>query len=321
MDSMKAVRIHAYGGHEVLAYEDAPVPAIEPDEVLIRVAATSVNPFDWAVRNGYVAEYYAYTFPLILGLDVSGVVEEAGSMVRSLKPGDAVYTRAHPGKNGGYAEYIAVPASLVARKPQSLDHLQAASVPHVAVSAWRALFDTADLQAGQTVLIHGAAGGVGTMAVQLAKHQGARVIGTASANNLDYVKSLGADQVIDYNTTRFEDVVKDVDQVLDLVGDMGSGTLQRSWQVLKPGGMLASLVQFPSPETAAQHGVRSAMVAAEVCDTQTLEKIARLIDDGQLRTLVSSVYPLAEIVQAHSLSESRHLRGKIVLQVANGKAS
>lgn len=316
MESMKAVRIHAYGDREVLAYEDTPCPEYGPDEVLIRILATSVNPFDWAARNGYMTNYYPYDFPTVLGLDVAGVVEAVGSEVQAFEPGDEVYGRANPARNGAYAEYIAIPASQMAHKPQSIDHLQAAGVPHVAVSAWRALFDVADLKAGQTVLIHGAAGGVGSMAVQLAKIHGARVIGTASANNLEFLRSIGADEVIDYNATRFEDLVKDVDLVLDLVGDMGDNTQTRSWQVLKKGGLLASLVQYPSPETAAAHGVRGAMVTADECSTQLLTEIGRLIDAGQIQPVISTISPLEDVRQAHERSESRHVRGKIVLQVA-----
>lgn len=314
---MKAVRIHTYGSREVLSYEEAPKPEIGEDEVLIRVAATSVNPFDWAARNGYVTDYYSYTFPHILGLDVAGVVEAVGTSVRELSVGDAVYARAHPARNGAYAEYISMPASQVAKIPQSLDLVQAAAVPHAASTAWRALIDTAELQPGQTVLIHGAAGGVGSFSVQLAKHIGARVIGTSSANNLEFLRDLGADEVIDYNATRFEDVVKDVDLVLDLVGDMGDNTQQRSWQVIKPGGMLASPAQFPSPESAAAYGVRGVFVSAEVVDSQTLKEIGRLIDEGVLRPVVSTVHPIADIQRAHEQSESRHVRGKIVVQIAD----
>jgi NADPH:quinone reductase-like Zn-dependent oxidoreductase len=205
----------------------------------------------------------------------------------------------------------------VAPKPKSLDLIQSAAIPQVAVSAWQALIDTANLTAGQTVLIHGAAGGVGSFAVQLAKRRGAQVIGTSSAYNQDYLRSLGADETIDYNATRFEEVVRDVDLVLDLVGDNGDNTQQRSWQVIKPGGMLASLVQFPSPESAAAHGVRGAFVAAEICDAGVLAEVGKMIDSGQIRPIVSTLYPLEEIKKAHEKSESRHLQGKIVLQVTD----
>ena len=317
MATMNAVRIHEYGGHEVLKYEEAPCPEVGEDEVLIRVIATTVNPFDWAARSGYLTSFYTYTFPHILGLDVAGVVEAVGSNVQGFSAGDAVYARAHPAKNGAYAGYIAVPASAAALKPDSLDFIQAAAVPHSAFSAWYALLDVAGLKAAQTVLIHAAAGGVGTFAVQLAKYHGARVIGTCSANNLDFLSDLGADEVIDYNDTRFEDVAQDVDVVLDLVGDMGDNTQTRSWGVLKPGGMLASLVQFPSPEAAAEHGVRSSFVNADACNGKYLTEIGALIDAGHLHPVVSTVLPLTEISQAHAQSESRHVRGKLVLQVGD----
>jgi NADPH:quinone reductase-like Zn-dependent oxidoreductase len=167
------------------------------------------------------------------------------------------------------------------------------------------------------VLIHGAAGGVGSFAVQLAKSRGAQVVGTSSAYNQDYLRSLGADETIDYNATRFEEAVRDVDLVLDLIGDNGDNTQQRSWQVIKPGGMLASLVQFPSPETAAAHGVQGAFVAAEICDAGVLAEVGKMIDNGQIRPIVSTLYPLEEIKKAHEKSESRHLQGKIVLQIAD----
>jgi NADPH:quinone reductase-like Zn-dependent oxidoreductase len=317
MQSMKAVRIHNYGAREALVYEDAPMPEVGEGEVLVRVAASSVNPFDCAARSGYVVDYYPYTFPLTLGLDVSGVIESRSSSANGFQPGDAVYGRANPAKNGAYAEFISLPVSQIARKPHTLDFLQAASVPHVAASAWQALINNAAISAGQTVLIHGAAGGVGTFAVQFAKAHGATVIGTASASHLGYVKSLGADEVIDHNATRFEDVVHDVDVVLDLVGDMGDNTQSRSWKVIKPGGILVSLVQFPSPQTAAEHGVRAAFASADSCDTQFLNEVARLIDAGKLHPSVSAVHPLKDTRLAHEQSEGRHVRGKIVLQVAD----
>lgn len=317
MTTMNAVRIHQYGGREVLTFEEAPAPEVAKDEVLVRVVATSVNPFDWAARNGYVAGYYTYTFPHILGLDVSGVVEAIGSDVKEFSVGDAVYARSNPAKNGAYATYIALPASAVAKKPKSLDFIQAAAVPHAAFSAWQSLVNVANISAGQRILIHAAAGGVGTFAVQLAKLRGAYVIGTSSTQNVDFLRSLGADEVIDYTTTRFEDVVHEVDVVLDLVGDMGDGTQQRSWKVLKPGGILLSMVQFPSPETAAEHGVRSSFVTADECDGKILSEFGALIDAGKLTPVVSRTFSLKDTQEAHALSETRHVRGKIVLQVSD----
>jgi NADPH:quinone reductase-like Zn-dependent oxidoreductase len=242
MTTMKAVRIHTYGGRDVLTYEDAPCPAVGEDDVVIRVHAAAVNPIDWVVRAGYVVAWFNHTLPLILGWDVSGVIEATGSGVTSFAVGDAVFARTDLNRNGAYAEYIAVRASEVVSKPHSLDHVEAAAVPHAALAAWKSLIDTAGLTSGQSVLIHRAAGGVGTFAVQLAKWRGAHVIGTASARNLDLLRQLGVDEAIDYNVTRFEDVVDNVDVVFDT---MGGDVQERCWPVLKPGGMLVSIFEPP----------------------------------------------------------------------------
>ena len=310
---MKAVRIHAYGGPEVLTYEDAPRPTAGDGEVLIRVHATTVNGFDSAARAGYLTGYFTYTLPAILGLDVSGVVEEVGSGVTSFAPGDAVFARADPARNGAYAEYIAVAVSEVAAKPPSLDHNQAAALAQTGVTARLALDELANLAKGQTILIHAAAGGVGHMAVQLAKLRGAKVIGTSSIH-LDFLKELGVDEAIDYDATAFEKVVKDVDVVLDL---MGGDTQERSWAVLKPGGLLLSPVQFPSPETAAKHGVRAQMVAANPPVGEALKEIASLAEAGQIKPVISSILPLQEIRKAHEMYEGKHTKGKIVLQIVD----
>jgi NADPH:quinone reductase-like Zn-dependent oxidoreductase len=308
---MKAVNIHDYGGLDVLYYEDAPRPTPSTGEVLIRVHATSVNPFDCAVRAGYMSAYFNYTFPLILGTDVSGTVEEVGEGVTDISPGDLVYTRAGVYRDGAYAEYVLALAADVAVKPKSLDHIHSAAMPHVTLTAWQGLIEFADLSPGQTVLIHAAAGGVGHIAVQLAKWRGAKVIGTASMN-LPVLKELGVDQAIDYSKTAFEDVVSDVDVVLDL---MGGETQQRSWKVLKPGGILVSSVQPPSQDTALAHGVRQRMIDTAPPIRRVLTEVADLVDDGQLKPIVSTVLPLHEIQKAHEMIEGRHTKGKLVLQV------
>lgn len=310
--TMKAVRIHTYGGPEVLAYEEAPRPEAGENEVLIKVAAAGVNPVDWKVREGYLAAWINHSLPLILGWDVSGVVQEVGPGVSNLTPGEAVYTRADLGRDGAYAEYIAVNADHVVPTPRSLDMVQAAAIPHAALAAWQALFDIAGLTGGQTVLIHGAAGGVGHFAVQLARWRGARVIGTSSEQNLDFQRQLGVDEAIDYTATRFDEVVRDADVVRDTIG---GEVLERCWKVLKTGGILVSLVEAPSEETAQAHGVRQAFAGA-AADGKTLSEIAALVDAGQVKPFVSTVLPLAEVAQAHALSQSMHTRGKIVLQVA-----
>ena len=312
MSMMKAVRISNYGGIDALAYENAPRPIPGEGEVLIRVSSTSANPFDCAVRAGYMSNYFHYSLPLILGTDVSGVIEETGLNVTSFEPGDEVYARAGVTRDGSYAEYVVVPVLDVAFKPKSLDNDYSAALPTVTLTAWQALFEHANLTAGQSVLIHGAAGGVGHVAVQLAKLRGARVIGTASGN-IDLLHELNIDQVIDYTTTRFEDVVDHVDVVLDTVG---GDTQERSWRVLKPGGMLVSTVQAPSQESAIAYGVRAAMVFSPPPIGKVLTEVAGLVDTGKIKPYVSSVFSLEEVRKVHTMIEGRHTKGKIILQVA-----
>ena len=313
MASMKAVRIHGYGGVDVLNYEDAPRPTPGPGEVLIRVHATTVNPFDCAARAGYMDSWFHYTFPLIMGTDISGVIEEVGEGVTGFASGDAVYGRTGVFRDGANAEYAVAFASDVAMKPASLDHIHSAALPHVTLTAWQGLYELANLSAGQTVLIHAAAGGVGHIAIQLAKLRGAKVIGTASTH-LGFIKELGVDEAIDYTTTAFEDVVKDVDVVLDL---MGGDTQERSWKVLKSGGILVSTLQPPSEETAAAHGVRTGFIMSAPPIAQTLTEVAKMVAAGQIKPVVSNILPIQEIRKAHELIEAKHTHGKLVLQVQN----
>jgi len=309
MQSMKAIRIHSFGGAEVLVYEDAPKPEPGEGEVLIRVHAAAINPIDWKIRSGFVKK--DLPMPFILGWDASGEVVASGMGVTEFKPGDAVYTMLGM-KAGAYAEYVTAPASLIALKPQSVDHIHAAAVPLVSLTAWQALFDLAGLQQGQRLLLHRAAGGLGSMAVQLAKAKGAYVIGTASSRNADFLRQLGVDEVIDYQSTRFEDVVSDVDVVFDTIG---GDTQERSFGVLKKGGFLVSAVSPPSEEMTAAHGVRGAKVFAKP-NAARLEEVAALIDAGLVKPIVEKVLPLEEVRFGHELSQSGHTRGKIVLQVA-----
>jgi NADPH:quinone reductase-like Zn-dependent oxidoreductase len=308
---MNAVKIDGYGSAEVLQYGDMPRPDPGAGEVLIRAQATSVNPFDCAVRAGYLAGWYPYTFPLVLGLDVAGVVAEVGEGVTRFSPGDAVYARTDPSRNGTYAEYVLARVEEVAISPKSLSPIQAGAMPHVALTAW-ALVEAADLSAGQTVCIHGAAGGVGHLAVQFARLCGARVIGTASQKNLDFLNELGVDEAIDYPAIPFESKVHDVEAVFDTVG---GETQQRSWGILKPGGILLSIVEPPSAETAASYGVRQGFVGAAQSGGALLQKFAEMVDAGQLKVTVSTVLPLSEIQRAHMLVEGRHTRGKLALEI------
>src|ERR1700757_2215884 len=240
--TMKAIRIHNYGGPEVLKYENAPRPIPQASELLIRVHAAGVNPIDWKVREGHMKDFWPHKFPLILGWDLSGVVEELGRGVSRFKISDEVYSLPDPTRDGAYADYIVVCESELALKPNSLHHIRAAAVPLAALTAWQSLFDTAQLQPGQRVVIHAGSGGVGHFAVQLAKWKGAYVFATASTRNQDLLRQLGVDEPIDYSQQRFEDVARNIDIVLDTIGDE---TQARSWSVLKKGGVLVSLVQPP----------------------------------------------------------------------------
>lgn len=310
---MNAVRIHAYGGPEVLLYEDAPRPVVADDEVLIRVHAAGVNPVDWKVREGHLGGMLNHVLPLIPGWDVSGTVAEYGPKVMTLQTGDEVFAYCNLARNGAYAEYVAVKATEVAYKPDSLDHVQAAAVPLAALTAWQALFDLAELSAGQKVLIHAAAGGVGHFAVQLARWRGAHVIGTASGKNRRFLEEIGAHEVIDYTVTDFADAVSDVDVVLDT---LSGATRDRSWPVLKKGGILVTtLPPPPAEETAAQFGVRAAFVFVQP-NANELGEIAALIDSGHVRPHIDRVLPLEKVSEAHNLSQSGHASGKIVLKVA-----
>jgi NADPH:quinone reductase-like Zn-dependent oxidoreductase len=311
MATMKAVRIHEYGGPEVLKYEDAPRPNPAPDEILIRVHAAGVNPVDWKVRAGFAKDRLKYKMPFIPGWDVSGVVEAAGASAKRLKVGDEVYGRPDIARDGSYAEYIAVRESEAALKPKSIDYVTAAAIPLAALTAWQALFDGAKLSAGQTVLIHGAAGGVGSFAVQFAKLKGARVIGTASKKNHEFLRSLGADEVIDYNTTKFEDAVHDVDAVFDTIT---GETADRSWQVIKKGGAYVSILAPPSQEKAAAHGVRAVHTFVQL-NLDELNEISKLVDAGKVKVIIEKVLPLAEARAAQESNATGHTRGKIVLRV------
>lgn len=307
---MKAIRIHQYGGPEVLAQVEMQRPTPGPDEVLIKVEAASVNPFDWKVRSGYMKDFLPLIFPATLGWDVSGTVEEVGADVTGFTRGDEVYARLEAG--GGYAEYVVGKETIVARKPRTLDHVHAAAVPTAGLTAWQALFEVAQLRPGQKVLIHAASGGVGNFAVQFAKAKGAYTIGTASSRNQALLRELGVDKTVDYQKTHFEDAVRDVDVVLDTIG---GETQERSFKVLKKGGILVSIVEPPSQELAAKYGVR-AMFYSSHASSSDLSEIAKLIDSGNVTPVVETVLPLAEARRAHELSQSGHARGKIVLKAA-----
>jgi NADPH:quinone reductase-like Zn-dependent oxidoreductase len=307
---MRAVRFHDYGAPSVLMVEDVARPEPKEGEVLLRVRAAGVNAIDWKFRAGYLKDFMPLELPHILGYDVAGTVEEVGAGVSDFAPGDDVFGRGA----GTYADYAIAPVATLARKPAGISFEEAATLGIGGVTAWAALFDTAKLQPGQRLLVQGGAGGVGSLAVQLAHWKGAQVIATTSTGNMDHVRSLGADEVIDYTKTKFDDVVHDVDVVLDTIG--GEVT-DRSWNVLKPGGMLVVVAGMPEPEKAAAHGVRTSGVQAPQVTRPVLEELVRLVESGALAPQVRQVFPLSEAAGAHAAAETGHGRGRIVLQVSS----
>lgn len=310
MTKMKAVCIHSFGGPEVLKLESVDVPQPKEDEVLIKVHAASVNPVDYKIRAGQYPPVKEQQLPKVLGRDVSGTIERCGRAVRDLKEGDAVYAMLEGG-SGGYAEYVSIKASLCSPKPQSLDYPEAAAIPLAGLTAWQGLFDEGNLHAGQRVLIHGGAGGVGHLAIQFAKAKGATVCTTVSSQDVEFVRSLGADEIVDYKTERFEDRVHDVDLVFDLVaGDMQ----ERSWAVLKDGGTMVSTLAKPSEAKAREHHARATNYVAHPDGTE-LAEIRSLIDSGQVKPCVLATYPLDHAAEAQQRLEREHPHGKVVLQV------
>lgn len=316
-DMMRAVVQDGFGGPEVLRVRQVPRPEPLPTEVLVRVHAAGVNPVDWKTRAGSGMAGVLGQPPFVLGWDVSGVVEAVGFGVTTLKAGDEVYGMPwFPRAAGGYAEYVTAPARQFARKPATVGHEEAAAVPLAALTAWQALVDTAELRAGQRVLIHAAAGGVGHFAVQFAEHLGAHVLATASGGRHAWLKELGADEVIDYTTVRFEDVARDVDVVIDLVGDIHDRTSMRSLEVLRPDGLLVAIPAGVSPEladAARARGVRVTPFLVEP-DGAALTRIAELIDAAEVVVEVEDVFPLEQAALAHTRGENGRTRGKLVLR-------
>jgi len=308
---MKAIVIHEYGGPEVLKYEDVPRPEPKENEALVRVIAAGVNPVDALIRTGKYAKFFGTTLPLIPGYDIAGIVEKTGAKITKLKAGDSIYAYVLWG--GGYAEYAVATEGEATAKPKSLNYIEAAAVPLVALTAWQALIDTAKLSAGQTVLIHGGSGGVGSMAIQIAKARGAKVIATASTSNQELLKQLGADVAIDYTKTKFEDVAKDVDVVLDSVG---KDTLARSYGVVRKGGIIATLVAEPDQAELDKHGIRGAAISVKP-NASELAEITKLIEEKKIKPVVSQVLPLTEAVKAQEQAATHHTRGKIVLKIAD----
>jgi len=315
--TMKAYRVHEFGGPDVIRAEEIERPTPGADEVLVKVHAAGVGPWDGWIRSGHSA--LPQPLPLTLGSDISGTVEAVGENVQSFKPGVAVYGVTNPRFIGAYADYAIASAGMIALKPKTIDDIEAASIPVIAITAKQALFDQAGLKQGNTVLIHGAAGNVGAYAVQLARKAGLKVIATGSAGDIEEIKSLGADQVIDHRASRFEDQVSEVDAVIDLVG---GETQTRSFAVLKRGGKLISAVSKPDQELASKHDVTASFFLVAV-STAELDEIAAMVDGGFLKTNVGTVLPLSEAIEAHEMLEGKKARnkGKIILNVLSGQVA
>lgn len=308
---MRAVRIHQYGGTETLQLEQIEIPKIDADDILIKVKAAAINPVDWKIREGHLQDFIPYQLPVTLGWDVAGIVTEVGAEVSDFKVGDEVFSRPDISRDGSYADYIAVKANEAVLKSAKLDFAQAAALPLAGITAWQCLVDVGQLQAGQRVLIHAGAGGVGHLAIQIAKAKGATVIATASAANLSLLTQFGADQAVDYTQAPLSEQIEAVDLVIDT---MGGEVQNNSWPLLKAGGMLVSVVQPPSEETAKAHNVNAAFVFIQP-SSRILRELNLLVEADQLTPLIEHRFPLEQIAAAHQQSESGRTRGKIVIDV------
>lgn len=309
---MKAVTLNEYGNVDVLTYTmNAELPQLEDKDVLIEVKATSVNPVDWQIREGYLQESIPYEFPLILGWDAAGIVKMVGDKVTKFEVGDEVYSSPDMTRNGTYAEQVVVNENIVAKKPKILTFEEAASIPLVGLTAWTCLISFAEIKQDDRVLIQAGAGGVGSFAIQLAKAKGCWVAATSSGDNVDLLKELGADQVINYEKENFEDVLDPVDVVLDTLG----GEIQkRSFKVLKKDGVLTSTTVKPDEKLAKEYDVKAYQVSMKR-DADILNEITDLIEAVKIRPVVETIFDLSEVKEAHKISESGHARGKIVLRV------
>jgi len=310
-NTMKAVQINAFGDQSVLELNDIGIPTPASNEVLIKVKSAAVNPVDWKIREGYLQAMLNHTLPLTLGWDVSGEVVAAGDQVNHLKVGDAVYSRPEISKNGSYAEYMIAVADEVAIKPSALTWQEAAGVPLAALTAWQSLYELAKLEAGERVLIHAGSGAVGQFAIQLAKLRGAYVYTTTSSKNTSLVKSLGADEAIDYHQEDFS-ALKDIDVVFDTIG---GETLANSWKTLKKGGRLVSICDNPDEAAAAEHGVSAFFCFVQPSHEQ-LGHLTELANAGKLKVNIDSEFGLDEVAKAHERSESGRAQGKIIIKVS-----
>lgn len=311
---MKAAQIKKYGGKEVVEINNkTPKPEVSAGKILVEVHAASVNPADWKMREGFFAQMIPLKFPATLGGDFSGVVAEVGEGVSDFKKGDQVYGQAHAlsGNSGTLAEFALTGAKTVSQKPEKLSHIEAAAIPLAGVSAWQALVDHMNLESGQKILIHGGAGGIGSFAIQIAKNIGAYIATTASAKDTDYVKKLGADKVIDYQKEKFEDLISGYDAVFDTVG---GETYRKSFQVLRKGGIIVSMLEAPSEELMKQYGVKAISQFTQVT-SERLAALAKLVDEGVLKVHVDKIFPLDQAGEALEYLKNGKPTGKVVVGV------
>jgi NADPH:quinone reductase-like Zn-dependent oxidoreductase len=309
---MKALRINNYGTSSVMNIEEIDLPETDNSMMLIKVHASSVNPLDWKIRNGELQDLIPIDFPITLGWDFAGVVIKTGKDVKQFKIGDKVYGRPEVTNNGSHAEYIAVKEYEIAHMPQSITFEEAASLPIACITAWEALFKIAELKPNQRVLIHAGSGSLGSIAIQLAKHIGAYVITTASSENEQFLKSLGADEIIDYKRYKFEDFLgKSVDVVLDSIGN---DVQKRSYKVLKKTGILVAVNTQPDKNYAIEYGIRAEFLSIKP-NGKLLKLISDLIENGNLKPVVGQIFNFEDLADAFNLSESGNARGKIVLTI------
>ena len=310
---MKAIVIDSYGGREQLKEREVEKPAINENQVLVEIHATSINPIDWKVREGYLKDMLPWEFPIILGWDAAGVIAEVGANIKNFKVGDRVFARPATTRQGTYAEFVPVDQELLAHMPESMSFEEGAAIPLTGLTAYQCLVDFAEVKKGDKVLIHAGAGGVGSMAIQIANSIGAYVATTASDKNDELVKSLGANRVINYQEEDFSELLEDFDAVLDT---MGGEILEKSFNVLKKGGKLISIAGQPSAEKAAEHEVKVSDFWLEPSG-EKLQLLAHLYVSGELKPSIGHVFEFTEqgLKDAHELSESRHARGKIIIKV------
>jgi NADPH:quinone reductase-like Zn-dependent oxidoreductase len=313
MKTVKAARIHQYGGAEVVRLEEIELPGPKPDELIIRVHAAGVNPIDWKLRAGHMQKMMSLPLPFTLGGDFSGVVEEAGAEVTAFRTGDEVYGQGGVmrGGSGSFAERLVVKTGTIAAKPR-LGHLEAAALPLVGVSALQALTEHLRVSKGQKILIHGGAGGIGSMAIQLASHLGAHVATTVTGDDAGFAKELGAEQIIDYRSQRFDEMLRDLDGVLDTIG---GETYVRSFKVLKKGGRLVSMLEPPREDLMRDYGVEAIAQFTQVT-AERLALLAELVDQGAVKVHVDRIFPLQQAAEALQSLEKTPPKGKVVLKIA-----